>query len=85
MCSSDLGISNQAGSLEAGREANFILFDTEATHTVTADKLHSRHLISPYLGETLRGVVKATYLRGEPIYRAGTFAVAPTGRELALC
>jgi allantoinase len=79
------GISNQAGSLEAGREANFILFDTEATHTVTADKLHYRHAISPYLGETLRGVVKATYLRGEPIYRTGTFTVAPTGRELALC
>jgi allantoinase len=79
------GISNQAGSLQVGREANFILFDTENTHTVTADKLHYRHAISPYLGETLRGVVKATYLRGEPVYRAGTFAATPSGRELALC
>jgi allantoinase len=79
------GISNQAGSLEAGREASFILFDTESTQTVTADKLHYRHAISPYLGEMLRGVVKATYLRGEPVYRAGAFAVAPAGRELALC
>jgi allantoinase len=79
------GISNQTGSLEAGRDANFILFDTEATLTVTADKLHYRHPISPYLGETLRGVVKATYLHGEPIYRAGAFAATPSGRELALC
>jgi allantoinase len=79
------GISNQVGSLEAGREANFTLFDTETTHTITADKLHYRHAISPYLGETLRGVVKATYLRGEPVYRTGTFAGTPTGRELALC
>ena len=79
------GISDQAGSLEVGREANFILFDTEATHTVAADKLHYRHAISPYLGETLRGVVKATYLRGEPVYRAGNFAATPSGRELALC
>jgi allantoinase len=79
------GIGNQAGSLEVGREANFILFDTEATHTVAADKLHYRHAISPYLGETLRGIVKATYLRGEPVYRAGNFAATPSGRELALC
>jgi allantoinase len=79
------GISNQAGSLTVGRDANFILFDTETTHTVTPDKLHYRHAISPYLGETLRGIVKETYLRGEPIYDAGTFAAEPTGRELALC
>jgi allantoinase len=79
------GISNQAGSLEVGREANFILFDTETTHTITAAKLHYRHAISPYLGQTLRGIVKATYLRGEPIYRAGNFAAKPSGRELALC
>jgi len=79
------GIGDQAGKLEAGREANFILFDTESTHTITADKLHYRHAISPYLGETLRGIVTATYLRGEPIYRAGNFAATPSGRELALC
>jgi allantoinase len=79
------GISNQAGSLEVGREADFILFDTENTHTITADKLHYRHPISPYLGETLRGIVKATYLRGEPVYRAGAFAAKPSGRELELC
>jgi allantoinase len=78
------GISDQAGVLAVGREANFILFDTETTHTVAADKLYYRHAISPYLGETLHGVVKATYLRGEPVYSAGNFAALPFGRELAL-
>jgi allantoinase len=79
------GIGNQAGTLEVGRDANFILFDTESAHTIAADKLHYRHAISPYLGETLRGGVKATYLRGEPIYSAGIFAATPSGQELALC
>jgi allantoinase len=79
------GIGNQAGSLEVGREANFIVFDTEITQTVAPDNLHHRHAISPYLGETLHGVVKATYLRGEPVYLAGNFATSPSGRELALC
>jgi allantoinase len=78
------GISDRAGALAVGREANFIVFDTETIHTVTPDKLHYRHAISPYLGETMHGVVKATYLRGEPVYSAGNFAAVPSGRELAL-
>jgi len=73
------GISHKAGALEAGRDANFIVFDTGAEFTVTADKLHYRHAISPYLNETLRGVVKATYLRGEAVYREGSFAPKPSG------
>ncbi len=78
------GISHRAGALEAGRDANFVIFDTDAEFTVTNDKLHYRHAISPYLNETLRGVVKATYLRGESVYREGSFAPTPSGREVTL-
>ena len=78
------GISHRAGALQAGRDANFVIFDTGAEFTVTADKLHYRHAISPYLNETLRGIVKATYLRGEAVYREGSFAPKPSGRELTL-
>jgi allantoinase len=78
------GISHRAGALEAGRDANFVIFDTVAEFTVTADRLHYRHAISPYLNETLRGAVKATYLRGEPVYREGSFAPKPSGHEVTL-
>jgi allantoinase len=78
------GLSQHAGALVPGREANFIIFDTEAEFTVTADKLHYRHAISPYLAETLRGTVRATYLRGEQVYRENTFAQTPSGREIKL-
>jgi allantoinase len=78
------GISHRAGTLQAGRDANFVIFDTDAEFTVTPDKLHYRHAISPYLNETLRGAVKATYLRGEAVYREGSFAPRPSGRELTL-
>ncbi|WP_213806481.1 allantoinase AllB [Granulicella sp. dw_53] len=78
------GISARAGQLMAGREASFVVFDTEASFTVTTDKLHFRHAISPYLGETLRGVVEATYLRGEAIYQHDSFASLPRGREVRL-
>jgi allantoinase len=79
------GFGDRIGTIEAGREANFIVFDTEAQFVVTPDKLHYRHPISPYMGETLSGVVDATYLRGQPIYRAGVFILGARGRELRLC
>ncbi len=78
------GLSHRAGALEAGRDANFVVFDTDAEFTVTTDRLHYRHTISPYLNEKLRGVVKATYLRGAAVYRKGTFPSEPSGREVTL-
>jgi allantoinase len=78
------GLSSKAGALAPGRDASFVVFDTEASFTVTPDKLHFRHTISPYVGETLRGVVKTTYLRGEAVYRDGLFAESPMGREVTL-
>jgi allantoinase len=79
------GFTNRIGSLEAGRDANFVVFSPDAEFVVTPEALHYRHLISPYLGERLRGIVDATYLRGEPVYRAGEFISPPRGRELTLC
>ena len=79
------GLDAQAGALEPGREANFVVFDPEAEFTVTTDNLHYRHRISPYRRETLRGVVQSTYLRGEPVYRAGNFVSRPRGHELRIC
>ena len=78
------GIGDQAGALTVGRDANFVVFDPDAAFTVETDKLHYRHAVSPYLGETLRGAVLATYLRGHAIFNMGAVTDAPQGRELAL-
>ncbi len=78
------GIADRAGALEAGREANFVVFDTETSFQVTPEKLHFRHRVSPYVGEMLHGAVVATYLRGEAVYRNGLFAAMPTGRDVTL-
>jgi allantoinase len=79
------GLSKRAGALEAGRNANFVVFDPEAEFTVTPETLHYRHAVSPYMGERLRGVVTVTYLRGQPVYREGGFFSEVRGRELRLC
>jgi allantoinase len=75
------GCNKNKGSIAAGYIADFVVFDPEREFTVTEDKLYYRHPVSPYLGETLRGVVKTTYLRGNPVFAAGEFPGKPAGRE----
>jgi allantoinase len=82
------GLSAQVGSIEPGKHANLVAFDAEAEFTVTPDRLHYRHKISPYMGEQLSGIVRSTWLRGRRVFdqRSGqpNFPSAPHGREYAL-
>jgi allantoinase len=81
------GLSTEIGSIEPGKHANLVAFDADAAFTLAPEHLHYRHPISPYLGETLRGLVRSTWLRGERIYRyegGAIFPAAPRGREHAL-
>jgi allantoinase len=82
------GLGAHVGSIAPGMHANLVAFDKEATFTLAPERLHYRHPISPYMGETLRGVVRSTWLRGERVYenRDGRvrFAETPRGREYAL-
>jgi allantoinase len=75
------GLSARKGRIAAGCDADLVVFDPDATFQVTPERLHYRHQLSPYLGETLSGVVKATYLRGQPVFADGGFPEEPSGRE----
>jgi allantoinase len=80
------GCDTRKGRLAAGYDADFVVFDADREFVVTENILHYRHSVSPYLGETLRGVVKATYLRGKPVFAEGAegaFSGEPAGREYA--
>jgi allantoinase len=75
------GMSARKGAIVPGADADFAVFDPEAQWTVTPADLHFRHKISPYLGAELRGRVRETWLRGEPIFRDGRFQGEARGRE----
>ena len=75
------GVGDRKGRLTAGFDADMVVFDPEAEWTVTPADLHHRHAISPYLGERLTGKVLMTFLRGECVYKQGSFLGKPRGRE----
>jgi len=75
------GCDTRKGQIAAGYDADFVVFDPEAEFTVSVDRLHYRHPVSPYLGERLRGVVKKTYLRGTLVFDDGKFPGEASGRE----
>jgi allantoinase len=83
------GLEQQKGSFKAGADADMVVFDPDAEWTISADQLHFRHKLSPYLGAQVRGQVLETWLRGEQVYTrcepaAGEdcFAGDARGREL---
>ena len=76
------GCESRKGRIAKGLDADFVVFDPEAEFIATEDRLPYRHRVSPYLGERLRGVIKATYLRGDCVFADGEYPGEPGGREL---
>jgi allantoinase len=79
-----VGCQTRKGRIAAGYDADLVVFDPQSEFVVSEERLHYRHPVSPYLGEKLRGVVKATYLRGNLVFADGEFPGVPTGCEFRL-
>jgi allantoinase len=76
------GCTARKGRIAEGFDADFVIFEPEAEFVVTEDRLYYRYPVSPYLGKKLRGVVKATYLRGRVVFSDGRFSGEARGREI---
>ena len=74
-----VGLSQRKGQIAPGRDADLVFFDPDADFLVDGQRLQHRHKLTPYAGQRLRGVVRATFLRGEKIYEDGRFLGAPRG------
>jgi allantoinase len=69
---------NQKGSLFAGADADIVIWNPDAEFRVEPAMIHHRHKVTPYAGETLKGVVEKTFLRGQIVYDGGEFS-EPSG------
>lgn len=75
------GCDSRKGRIAKNYDADFVVFDPETEFVAAEENLYYRHRVSPYLGEKLRGVVKATYLRGDCVFAGGKFPREPIGSE----
>src|ERR1700682_3032093 len=73
-------LSDRKGRLAAGYDADVIVFDPDARLTITAACIEHRHKVTPYAGQSLFGVFRATYLLGEMIFDGGVHLGPPRGR-----
>jgi len=73
------GIAGRKGAIEAGFDADVIVFDPDAQFRVTPEVIEHRHAVTPYAGELLTGRVRATYLRGRKVWEDGEPIGAPRG------
>ncbi|MPZ51877.1 MAG: amidohydrolase family protein [Acidimicrobiia bacterium] len=64
-----LGLWPRKGSLLPGSDADLVLVDPGARHTLTDEGLQTKVGWTPYLGRTITGVVNLTMLRGTVIAR----------------
>ena len=73
------GLGARKGRLASGYDADIVVWDPNATFTVTPDIVQHRHKVTPYLGRTLHGVVKTTYVRGQKVWDDGRAIGDPVG------
>jgi allantoinase len=78
------GRDSRKGRIAPGCDADLVIFEPETEFVVSEDRLYHRHPTSPYLGASLRGVVKATYLRGQLVFSGGRFSAEARGLEVRL-
>jgi len=65
------GLTGKKGTIAAGADADLVVFAPDEPVSVTPDRIQHRHKVTPYAGETLRGAIAATYLRGTLVAERG--------------
>jgi allantoinase len=73
---------DRKGAIAVGNDADLVVWDPEARFTVEPNALHHRHKLTPYAGQSLQGVVRSTFLRGQKIYEDGQLLGMASGHVL---
>jgi allantoinase len=74
------GLHDRKGAIAVGLDADFVIWDPDATTLVDATVLEHRHPVTPYAGRQLRGRVVRTLLRGKVVFDDGVHPDAAFGQ-----
>jgi allantoinase len=72
------------GRLEPGYDADLAMVDLGSSETLTKEKLFYRHKQSPYVGQTFKGIMKQTLVRGQTIFIDGEIVAEPKGKFISI-
>ena len=61
--------ATQKGEIKVGNDADFVIWDPEKIAIVKEEDILFKHKISPYINQTLSGVVTETIVGGEIVYK----------------
>ncbi|HLF59675.1 MAG TPA: allantoinase AllB [Acidimicrobiia bacterium] len=73
---------DRKGSIENGKDADFLVWDPDGVTQVVGSGLEHRHSLTPYEGMRLRGKVEKVTLGGQTLYEADTGVLGCGGRML---
>lgn len=77
-----VGLDKRKGAIAPGLDADLVIWNPRGQFRVEPAMIHHRHKLTPYAGQTLSGMVEATYLRGRKIYEGGRFLLEAAGEML---
>jgi dihydropyrimidinase len=67
------GLDHLKGAIEAGRDADIVVYDPKKRFTVTNRAMHGATDHTIWEGAEMKGYPEATYSRGSLVYRDGKF------------
>ncbi len=76
------GIGMFKGRIAVGYDADFCVFDPNAEYTINAECIKHKHKVSPYIGQTVTGLIRQTWLRGHCVFHDDNYMGDATGKSV---
>jgi allantoinase len=75
-----IGKDQQTGQISPGFDADLVCWNPDKKYIIKKEAIHHKNKLTPYEGESLYGVVNATFLRGQKVYENGQFLGKSKGK-----